>query len=202
MDKLTAEQQNYDLATRCHTCDIIFNERNVKVRHHDHVTGKFVAATCNNCNLRLKPRMSRAKDPSVYELKIRTLEEYKERLEKMNQMDENCREKKKGDHLLPIIFHNLKGYDSHLIITIFKKQFAVEEIKVIASNTEKFISFQTEQKRFLDSLQFLNASLDTLVANLKKDGSEKFQHTKRHFPENEDLIIRKGIYPYEYMSGL
>ena len=109
---------------------------------------------------------------------------------------------KKNDYLLPIIFHNLKGYDSHLLIKNLQKQFATEEIHVIASNSEKFISFQIGQKRFIDSLQFLNASLDALVKNLKKDNADQFHHTIRHFPENYELLIRKGVYPYEYMSGL
>ena len=58
------------------------------------------------------------------------------------------------------------------------------------------------QKRFVDSLQFLPASLDTLVTNLKKEGTEQFYHTRRHFKGKEDLMIRKGCYPYEFMDGV
>ena len=59
----------------------------------------------------------------------------------------------------------------------------------------------------MDSLQFLNASLDALVSNLKrdleKDGVNRFAHTRRHFPDEGSFtrVTRKGVYPYEYMDG-
>ena len=96
----------------------------------------------------------------------------------------------------------ITGYDSHLIIKNLKKQFAAEEIKIIPCNSERYISIIIGQKRFVDTLQFLPVSLDTLVTNLKKEGIEKFYHTRRHFKGKEDLIIRKGVYPYEYMNGV
>ena len=46
--------------------------------------------------------------------------------------------------------------------------------------------------RFLDSLQFLNASLDSLVQSLAKDGVDKFQHTQSRFP-GIDLLFQKVI---------
>ena len=46
-------------------------------------------------------------------------------------------------------------------------------------------------------------SLDSLVENLKKDGESAFKQTRRHFkdPVKRSLIMRKGIFPYEYMSS-
>src|SRR5206468_10648218 len=88
-----------------------------------------------------------------------------------------------------------------------EKSFACENIHVIASNSEKFTSFQVGQLRFLDSLQFLNASLDALVSNLKRDlekeGVNRFTHTRRHYPDEGSFsrVTCKGVYPYEYMDG-
>ena len=65
----------------------------------------------------------------------------------------------KEHFFVPVIAHNMRGYDSHLIIKHMEKKFTCADISVIASNTEKFISFQIGQLRFLDSLQCLNASL-------------------------------------------
>ena len=66
----------------------------------------------------------------------------------------------------------------------------------IPSNTEKFIAFQIGKLRFLDSLQFLNASLDKLVGTLPSDA---FVYTSKFFP-SPDLAKQKGVFPYEYMS--
>lgn len=63
----------------------------------------------------------------------------------------------------------------------------------------KYISFSFGDLRFIDSLQFLNASLETLVNNLAKEGGTKFQYLFRHFStENERHLLLR---PYEYISS-
>ena len=60
-----------------------------------------------------------------------------------------------------VFVHNLKGYDAHLLFTAVG---AVEgNLKVIATNTEKYVSFKLENLVFKDSCQFLACSLDGLV---------------------------------------
>ena len=67
---------------------------------------------------------------------------------------------------VPVIFHNLRGCDSHLIFSELDK-FEVK-ISVIPNGLEKY----THKKRhflknknlfFIDSMQFMNSSLDKLV---------------------------------------
>ena len=99
-----------------------------------------------------------------------------------------------------IIFHNLNGYDSHLIMQYVSREYAPNSIDVIPTTSEKFLSVQIGNLRFLDSLQFLTASLDTLVQSLAADGTDKFSHTARHYP-NSELVFSKGNYPYVYMDG-
>ena len=52
---------------------------------------------------------------------------------------------------------------------------------------------------FIDSMQFMNSSLDDLVKNL----SEKdFKPLIEEFgSENLELLKQKGAYPYEYMNS-
>ena len=50
-----------------------------------------------------------------------------------------------------------------------------ENIDCIPNNTEKYISFSINNLVFIDSLQFLNSSLERLVDNLSKEGVDKFQ---------------------------
>ena len=99
-----------------------------------------------------------------------------------------CRKPK----ILPVIFHNLQGYDAHLFI----KQIASlpGDLTCIPSTEEKYISFSKKIKvgeykditgliipinfeiRFIDSFKFLQTSLANLVSNLSPDD---FHNTKK-----------------------
>ena len=56
--------------------------------------------------------------------------------------------------------------------------------------------------RFIDSFKFMASSLESLVENLAKSGLEKLKETKKSFGDGVKLLSRKGIYPYDYMSGI
>ena len=82
---------------------------------------------------------------------------------------------------IPVFFHNLKGYDAHLLMSalgettekdiVYKnykgeaKIFRDGKILCIAQNMEKLISFSYGQFRFVDSFAFLSTSLNTLVSS-------------------------------------
>ena len=62
----------------------------------------------------------------------------------------------------PVIFHNLKGYDSHLIFNELNK-FDVK-IEVIPNRLEKYMPFFLNKNLvYIDSMQFMNSSLEKLV---------------------------------------
>jgi hypothetical protein len=64
---------------------------------------------------------------------------------------------------------------------------------------ERYLSFTIDNLRFIDSLQFLNTSLDKLAANLK---SNDFVHTRRHSPADKvNMLLRKGVFCYDYWDG-
>ena len=104
------------------------------------------------------------------------------------------------------------------------------EIKIIPNNMERYISFSWGRFRFVDSLSFLNASLDRLVKNTPKDSfhhlssfstlthtningmddsssssSDDSCTTNIHHDDTSaddlfELLTRKGVYPYEYVT--
>ena len=76
-----------------------------------------------------------------------------------------------------------------------------QDISCLPNTMEKYISFSIGNLRFIDSLQFLNASLEKLTSNLAQNGPDKFIHLSKHFPNDIDLLLRKGIYPYDYMDN-
>ena len=131
----------------------------------------------------------------------------------------NCNLQNKVPNNIPVFFHNLAGYDSHLFI---KKLGCVnnekETVKCIAKNEEQYINFtktiiagQYENAKgemkdktfnivFKDSLKFMSSSLETLVENLPKDG---FKNLLKYFSkEQAELLKQKGFYPYEYMDSI
>ena len=172
--KLTKQEQiSFDKAKTSHICKASLLKD--KVRDHCHFTGQYRGAAHNSCNLQCRKPM-----------------------------------------IFPVIFHNLHRYDSHLFI----KQLSTipGDLNCIPSTEEKYISFSKKIKvdeyksrhtgetvslyfeiRFIDSFKFLQTSLANLVGNLQSDD---FHNTKEIFKENVDLLTRKGIYPYDYVSSI
>ncbi|VDI59594.1 Hypothetical predicted protein [Mytilus galloprovincialis] len=102
---------------------------------------------------------------------------------------------------IPVVFHNLRGYDSHLIMQAIGKVEG-KQLNCIANNMEKYISFSLGCMDFIDSLQFMSSSLQKLVENLAKEGSSKFRHMTSHFGEEQiRLLLRKQVYPYEHFDS-
>ena len=127
-----------------------------------------------------------------------------------------CNLNHKKPKFIPVVFHNLSGYDSHLFIK--NLGFTDGTIDCIANNEEKYISFTkntvvgsyTDDKgkdkpikhkiRFIDSFKFMSTSLESLVNNLPGDA---FNNLERYYKgEKLSLVKRKGFYPYEYMNSL
>ena len=101
---------------------------------------------------------------------------------------------------IPVVFHNLRGYDSHLIMSAIGK--TNKKINCIANNMEKYISFSLGCMDFIDSFQFMSASLEKLICNLSKEGQDKFPHMSTHFDNDYiGLLLRKQVYPYDYFDG-
>ena len=167
------EQASFNKAETCHICSKELKDD--KVRDHCHFTGEYRGAAHNSCNLQCRKPL-----------------------------------------ILPVVFHNLQGYDAHLFI----KQLSglPGELNCIPSTEEKYISFSKKIKvaeyrskrtgekvslnfeiRFIDSFKFLQTSLANLVGNLQPDD---FHNTKEIFKDNVELLTRKGVYPYDYVSSI
>ncbi|XP_072048611.1 uncharacterized protein [Amphiura filiformis] len=114
----------------------------------------------------------------------------------------------------PVIFHNLAGYDAHLFIKNLGK--TEGEIDCIPSNEEKYISFTKKilvdtftnkegkevdvkrDLRFIDSFKFMAAGLGKLVENL-----DEFSELPKFYQDEQlQLLLRKGVYPYDHVNSL
>ena len=68
----------FKLMDGCHICGKRYTDKDMRVRNHCHITGKFRGSAHQECNLRLRI--------------------------------------KPEDIKIPVIFHNLRGYDSHFMM--------------------------------------------------------------------------------------
>ena len=106
--------------------------------------------------------------------------------------------------IIPVVFHNLKEYDAHHLLRhiaeIEPAAQGASDLRWIPNNKEKYISFSLSGLRFIDSCQFLLESLENLVSSNKH---EDFEIIPRFVcdPEKRGLLLRKGVYPYEYMDS-
>lgn len=183
------EKKQHMKCSHCSSCHNEFTKDNYKVAHHDHISGEFIGSLCNNCNLQLQ-----------------------------------------YDKFIPVIIHNLKGYDCHLFVRGLAKygykHNDMSNIKCIPNNEERYISISKVIKvdtfmidgveknvyfeiRFIDSIAFMNSSLDTLVNNLKSNETnisklrEIFKYTSEEYDNDEKFLnmIQKGIYPYDWVDS-
>lgn len=75
----------------------------------------------------------------------------------------SCNLNLKQREIIPVFFHNLKGYDAHLIMEAIGK-IKHKRINCIPQNHEKHISFSLGKLDFIDSFQFLSSSLEKTSA--------------------------------------
>ena len=175
LDMTEVDEQHFKTMDGCHICGEKYTDKDVRVRDHCHITGKFRGSAHQERNLKLRIKPENLK--------------------------------------IPVIFHNLRGYDSHFIMqqideiankhgyTNKKGEKQDLNINAILNNMEKYMAFMLgNHLTFIDSFQFMSSSLDKLVSNLPKDN---LIYTSKIFKGKRlDLMSQKGVYPYDFMDSL
>ena len=87
---------------------------------------------------------------------------------------------------LPYFFHNLRGYDGHILINALNQTH--RNIRIIPNNMEKYVAFSVDQLQFLDSFQFTMQSLDSLVSTID---NEDLKYTHASFPLEDQFYLMK-----------
>lgn len=121
-----------------------------------------------------------------------------------------CNQKLRLDRDITVVLHNLRRYDSHIIMREIGNacETVGMELKVIARAMEDYTTFYLQPKgrnrsawriRFIDRVQFLSASLEKLVDTLS---DEQFVSMNQHFDDKAmKLLTRKGVFPYDYLDS-
>ncbi|KAJ8914885.1 hypothetical protein NQ315_014898 [Exocentrus adspersus] len=91
---------------------------------------------------------------------------------------------------IPVVFHNLSGYDSNFIM---KHGNWFCRSNSVTPGTEV-------QLRFIDSYRFMSSSLDKLSSYLE---DEKKTIVRAHCNTDKEfnLLTRKGVFPYDYIDS-
>lgn len=107
---------------------------------------------------------------------------------------------------IPVIFHNLRGYDSHFIMEVIGRYVnstkAKDDVEVIANNTERYMSITYGNIKFIDSFQIMPASLDFLASSLSADEKVFTKSKCEEYGWPLDLMLKKGVFPYEYLDNI
>ena len=118
---------------------------------------------------------------------------------------EECNLNYQHSRTIPVIFHNLSGYDSHLII----KQISTcvdGRIDLLLLTMERYV-FLTKHNvgskvtlRFIDSFRFMASSLEKLASYLDTD---RKTIVKREFARQGTVKAthEKGVFPYDYLHS-
>jgi len=219
MMPLTHDEQDYfDSIEACPNRGCHSTEITRTVRHHNHNDGQFIDGICNSCNLQIKSAKRKRwqslrsrVEPKIYP------KDYSNTKSTDDLVDEDTRQDS-YNFFIPSFFHGLRNYDSHHLLRYFDNNYVAQfnlvtgeqefvDVKIIAQNLERMIAVEMYYVRFLDSFQFLSASLETLVDNLAKSCDTPyslFTHTRNHFKNQKiidgKVLFAKGVFLYEYFN--
>lgn len=113
-----------------------------------------------------------------------------------------CNLSAKKDYSIPVILHNLYGYDLHLLLKHLTRR--MTKIKVIAKTCEHYVCVTlwvtgTHVKFILlDSFKFLPGSLSSLAKLLPAEDKKLI---REEFSKNYSLLLEKLSFPYENNTG-
>ena len=171
--EMTEEDEvDFRKATKCHICDRQYQDKDIRVRDHCHITGEFRGSAHQDCNLKLQINPNNIKIPVFFH--------------NLKGYDSHFIMQQIGEIAKKHAYTNARGEECHM------------NINCIPNNMEKYMAFMlSNHLTFLDSFQFMNFSLDKLVKNLP---DEAFKYTDEEF-HGEELVKRKGVYPYDHMDS-
>ena len=121
---------------------------------------------------------------------------------------DKCNRKRRVVFDIPFIFHNFRGYDSHLIVTaISRLEYRRRKIQVIEQNMERYMQLKWGKNLvYRDSFMFFTSSLESVVESFRKTDETKLQYLEsiigtRYSGSDFKLLLRKGVFPYKFLNS-
>jgi len=170
-------------AQECYVCGDQFKEyrkgegnEKIKVKEHDHLTGEYRGAACQQCNGKMRLRNN------FLPVFFHNFKNYDSHV--------ICAEG----------LGKIKGWDVSVIAQTSEKYTSVNATFMVETPTQRSKGVYMTIG-FRDSFQFLAMSLDNLVKNLS---AEELIHTRQLFPTEElfrSVALSKGVFPYTYFDS-
>ena len=170
--------QAREIASQCWICETNFSAENEKLLDHYHFSNQFLGWAHSKCNLQ-----------------------------------------RKTQSFVPIIAHILSGYDLHHVVKSLHHCNPNNKFSKTPQTDENYISFsfkvwikdivtknqnvipRYEELRFIDSLRFMQSSLDKLVQSLPEDSFDILDNHFEYCDQNDvKLLHGKRFYPYSYLD--
>ena len=155
---------------------------------------------CHICKEPFDPTEGRVLDHDHYPLKEGKTSNY------LGPAHNSCNLRRSTDKHLPVIFHNLSGFDIHL----FFKELCdsvrnVSEIKIINKTSENYLQVKSKKFHFIDSCKHIPGPLEKLaknlpsskLVNLKYYCESTYSNSQRKF----ELLSGKLVFCYKYITS-
>lgn len=159
------DQQDFEEADKCHICNKKYSEKDIRVRDHCHITGKYKGSAHQDCNMNFKQA---DKIPVIFH--------------HLSGCNSHFIMREIGQIAKKHTYKNKKGEEQQM------------NINVIPNNMEKYMAFMLGKHLvFLDSFQFMSSSLDKLVSNLPDKAFKYISEAFKN--EQFKLMKQKRVYP-------
>jgi len=117
-----------------------------------------------------------------------------------------CNLQRKQNFRVPVYAHNFSGYDSHFLLqAISQHKTPTDYISVLAYNSQRIRTLTYNKINFIDSMHFVSDSLGNITRDLTSSGHD-FSILKKsglfNSEEQLQLLLRKGVFPYELLTSL
>ena len=151
------DKRDFESNDECYICNKKYSKKDIKVRDHCHITGKYSGSAHRDCNSKLKIDHTNIKIPIIFQ-NLRGYDCYF----LMQEIGEIAKKH---------TFKNKNGEEKQM------------NINVIPNNVAKYMAFMLGKHMvFIDSFQFMSSSLDKLANNLP---DEAFMYTAKAVQERE-----------------
>lgn len=122
-------------------------------------------------------------------------------------LDAGIAEKSDRWRKIPIVMHNFKGYDAHLIMQgigqqVVDQQYRAGNAAVLAQSMEKYKKLSVDGFNFIDSNEIMPGALSSHLSNLPDSDKVILQSLVNNNQQQFALIKDKLYFPYDFVTDL